>query len=184
MPMQRIARLSCAATCPHLRLGAVTTQRMSLALVGSLLAATAAAQWSQPSPGTPPSARTDAASGSDVGRRTTVLFGGCPGNAQTHAWDGTTWNQRAIAGPPASWGGAMAYEAQANGLLLFGGNTPAGPRAETWRFTGTQWVRVFPAVSPTARWFHAMAHDPLRGRIVLFGGQSSPLSYLGDTWEW
>lgn len=141
-------------------------------------------QWTQASPSAAPSARTDAAIAYDVGRRMTVLFGGFPGNAETHGWDGATWRLLANSGPPAMWASALASDPGGNGLVLFGGKTASIALNETWLWNGALWTRVFPASSPSVRYFHAMAYDPIRARTVLFGGQTTVPTYLGDTWEW
>lgn len=84
---------------------------------------------------------------------------------------------------------AMAYDANAQALVLFGGATPAPPegsaglRDDTWIHFQGRWSRQLPTASPPARARHAMAYDQERGRIVLFGGVGESDALLDDTWE-
>ncbi len=88
--------------------------------------------------------------------------------------------------PPTRWGHAMAYDESRHRVVLFGGETDAGPLADTWEWDGGAWVIQVPATSPPARFGAAMVYDASRRRMVLFGGfgSSYPDYALADTWEW
>ncbi len=146
-------------------------------------------QWVQ-SPATGPTARANFAMDFDSARDRVVLFGGTPTGSvaldDTWAWDGAaqTWTQL---GPPASPSGrfnhAMAYDAAADRMVLFGGfNTVR--LSDTWLFDGTNWTQVFPATMPPARSSHAMVYDSARGRVVMFGGFLGGGQWSNQTWEW
>src|SRR5947209_3551737 len=87
------------------------------------------------------------------GRGVTVLFGGYtgPSNSDTWEWNGTAWTQRAVSGPSARQGHAMAYDAARGVTVLFGGYniSSATPSGETWEWNGTTWIqRVVGGPSP------------------------------------
>jgi len=74
----------------------------------------------------------------------------------------------------------MAYDSSAGKIILFGGNSPAGPTSETWEWNGGDWVRLTPATTPPARYGHRMVYDSVRQEIVMFGGYRN--GALSDTW--
>jgi hypothetical protein len=93
------------------------------------------------------------------------------------------WTQRAVEGPSARSGHAMAYDAARGVTVLFGGADISGqPIGETWLWNGTAWTQQVVG-EPAARGGHAMAYDAARDVTVLFGGYSSD-GYNGETWEW
>jgi hypothetical protein len=116
-----------------------------------------------------------------------VLFGGDDGAAEyndTWTWDGTTWTQQFPAtSPPARVDGAIAFDPQVHGVILFGGyvNTDTDSLNDTWFWDGTNWTRAHPTKSPTARYSSAMAYAPGLKGLLLFGG-FSPGPALSDTW--
>lgn len=70
------------------------------------------------------------------------------------------------------------------GAVVFGGDTGAGLKNETWRFDLTKWTRLTTPNAPPARIRHAGAYDRARGRFVVFGGSTSLSGGLmNDTWE-
>lgn len=101
--------------------------------------------------------------------------------------------------PPARVYGAMAPD-RTGEVVLFGGARPvqtfvvgvgtAAAMDDTWKWGGTSWTKVCPAVSPSARYGAAMAYHPASGKAVLFGGTSQQsgvaqkVGDLGDTWLW
>ena len=115
-----------------------------------------------------------------------VLFSG----TNTWTWNGTTWSQWNVQGPP-SRGGAMM--APLNGVLvLFGGQPPSPANApdlsDTWTWDGVAWKQLS-VTGPPGR--HGAFLGPLNGKLVLFGGTTAPDSgissvaqYLSDTWTW
>jgi hypothetical protein len=80
----------------------------------------------------------------------------------------------------------MAYDAQRNVTILFGGDSTGSSRLnDTWEFNGTTWTQVIPAKSPSGRANidQALVYDTMRARTVLFGGLGTS-GYLSDTWEY
>ena len=98
------------------------------------------------------------------------------------------WTQQTPAVHPAAReGAAMAYDAAARTVVLFGGFSGSAPTGhylgDTWTWNGATWTQQHPAASPRARWEAALAYDAATGNTVLFGG-SSQTAYFGDTWTW
>ncbi|NIN70210.1 MAG: hypothetical protein GTO63_37140 [Anaerolineae bacterium] len=79
---------------------------------------------------------------------------------------------------------AMAYDASADRIILFGGWTEDS-NGETWTYdvdTNT-WNEMSPATAPTPRDSHAMAYDAKSSQVVLFGGvRGFPGTFNGETW--
>ncbi len=79
----------------------------------------------------------------------------------------------------------MADDPATGQVLLFGGATSGTASADdTWEWSGSTWVPLAPATSPTARGGAAMAYDASTGQLLLFGGATSPAVDVYDTWEW
>lgn len=88
----------------------------------------------------------------------------------------------------------MAFDADRNRVVLFGGIGPATSGAadtdqrSLWAWSGTAWTLVSDGANgPSARNHQAMAYDVARARLVIMGGRQgdSPVSpALNDTWEW
>jgi hypothetical protein len=78
---------------------------------------------------------------------------------------------------------AMAYDADSEKIVLFGGFNGTQHIHDTWTFDGTTWKKMFPTHWPAGRAGAQMAYDAVAHRIVLFGGYDGT-SYLGDTWLW
>ena len=118
----------------------------------------------------------------DSARGQTVLFGGSGFLADTWEFDGNTWTQRQVSGPPGRELGPMAYDSTRRVSVLFGGNSVPGYLQDTWEWDGSTWTRRFTANQPSARDWSAMAYDGRRHVAVLFGGFATGL--LNDTWEY
>jgi hypothetical protein len=116
----------------------------------------------------------------DSTRSRAVLFGGDMRN-DTWEWDGMTWLARGSGGPRGRRQHAMAYDAQRQFTVMFGGmdltNTLLG---DTWEWDGTTWLKRMPTTSPSPRESAALAYDSAHHQTVLFGG--NPLS--AQTWVW
>src|SRR5262249_39673365 len=82
-------------------------------------------QWTQRTPASSPSARSDHAMAFDESRGRVVLFGGGFGILNdTWEWDGSTWLQRSPpAAPPPRARQALAYDSTRAQALLFGGQS-------------------------------------------------------------
>jgi hypothetical protein len=93
--------------------------------------------------------------------------------------------------PPPVLGGTMAYDAQRDEMVLFGGGhiAEAGPGSSLRGYTGTwvfsysrnDWSRLPLAVEPPPRMNTRMVADAKNKRLVLFGGDGQK-AYLADTW--
>ncbi len=127
--------------------------------------------------------------------------------AETWAYDfeEDTWaNLQAADTPRGLLTAAMAYDAESDKIILFGGaaTTLGGPQAvpmsaDTWVYDGRSnaWTRMDPALTPPARSLHAMTYDAGADRVILFGGYpgefTKPFSgdlagglSLNDTWTY
>ena len=87
---------------------------------------------------------------------------------------------------PKRWFPAMAYDAAADRVIVFGGfSANDAPLADTWAydFNSDTWTELMPDVSPPPRGYSAMAYDPISDRTILFGG-STHTDPLNDTWAY
>ncbi len=144
--------------------------------------------------GTGPSARQCAMMCFDPLRNETVLFGGGTNalvDAQTWAWNGTTWLQRTPANAPTPrWQGSMAFDSSRGKVVLYGGASAgwATNYSDTWEWDGANWQptqlrRADGDWNPGARDGHAMAYDPRAERVVLHGGETAS-GCQQDVWSW
>ena len=143
--------------------------------------------WTQLTPATSPSARSDHAMAYNAARGRVVLFGGYSQSQgqlnDTWEWDGNNWFQRtSTTSPNARRGHAMVYDAGRQRIILFGGTGSSGRFNDTWEWDGNNWLQLMPVTRPRVRNAHAVAYDAARQRIVLFGGNNG--ANLNDTWEW
>lgn len=146
--------------------------------------------WVQAQPPAHPAGRAVASSAYDPVRHDLVLFGGCENVSpcdvnDTWTFDGTTWTRQAPTTSPSARDAynQMAYDPALGGVVLFGGATNSGiDLADTWLWTGSNWVQLFPPVSPPARDAGSLTYDATRSELVLFGGETSSSVYLNDTW--
>ncbi len=141
--------------------------------------------WIDRSPTTAPPRRVGAAmaySGTGI-----LMFGGnTQGSGNTllsdvWEWDGSQWIPRAP-GPPARSGAAMAYDAERDRVVLFGGQAVSVSQGavdldDTWEWDGNIWTRLQPSIRPPAG-NTAMAYDSTRQKTVLFARTAA------QTWEW
>lgn len=117
-------------------------------------------------------------------------FGGVSAGGWTNElrrFTGTSWTVVTTSGtaPSARGESALAWDEQANVVVLFGGTGPSGVLGDTFVLNGTTWSQPALAFGPPARFGHAMAYDRVRGGVVLFGGDVDDLSHtppFGDTW--
>ena len=95
--------------------------------------------------------------------------------------------------PSARRGHAMAYSAEAQKTVLFGGFSKRGffghlnqddvVLGDTWLWDGATWENVTADGDPPARGGHCMAYDSERNVVVMFGGYDGTQA-LSDTWVW
>ena len=145
--------------------------------------------WTLLDPATSPSARGDADMAYDTSTGQFLLYGGeTSANSilsDTWNWNGTTWTQLDPDEnpPPGRVGESMAYDADSNQVVLFGGfnNDEDGGSwlGDTWAWNGTSWTQLDPANSPVAREGASMAYDSHSETLVLFGGESNNGQYRG-----
>lgn len=85
----------------------------------------------------------------------------------------------------------MAYDLSAERIVMFGGASAAGNRAnflsDTWTWDGAAWAKAQSVDSPSARTGAIAAGDTSAMQVVLYGGywstQSSGSAYY-DVWTW
>ncbi len=125
----------------------------------------------------------------------TVYFGGCREipcfilTNETWVFANGIWTNltNPLQAPPARDYATMDYDANMQGVLLFGGDGYQSPLGDTWLFQGGVWTNVSGwGQGPPARYGASMAFDPQpeENGSVLFGGYSSIIGYLNDTWVW
>ncbi|HEX5051833.1 MAG TPA: hypothetical protein VFZ65_08685, partial [Planctomycetota bacterium] len=100
------------------------------------------------------------------------------------------WVQVAPTASPAGRGGhGMTYDPNTGGVLMFGGDTfgfPSGATNQTWRYDGSTWSQLTPAVSPPASAGVELVYDSNRGVFVTYGSlNTSPFGgpSADRTWE-
>ncbi len=132
--------------------------------------------------GARPSSRISVGLAFDPVRGETLLFGGLSNVnsgvffADTWAWNGTSWTQRATSGPPGRRSGAMAYDEARGAMVLYGGtDSNYAVLDDTWRWNGFSWTQAFPAHTPAATTFD-MTYDAVREEVLLHGDTG--------TWTW
>jgi hypothetical protein len=143
--------------------------------------------WQQKTPTTSPLPRAKHRLVYDVGRRTTMLYGGQP-TTDTWEWDGTTWRMLPTSDPegdgsPDCFGQAMAYDSTRQKVVIFGGSCISSHNG-TWEWNGASWREMVPAdaegdVSPVASMDMVMVYDDIRQRIVLSGASAG----TDSNWE-
>lgn len=151
--------------------------------------------WTQRQPSMSPAPRDGASIAYDSLHHTIVLFGGhaAPASGSTGSgqtlndtwiWDGGNWAElHPATSPPARERAAMAYDARAGEVVLFGGLGLNGDRNDTWAWNGSDWARLSPLQSPPGRYSARIAYDSVSGRMLLFGGLMSG-KVLDETWSW
>lgn len=98
-------------------------------------------------------------------------------NYSLSAQPALVWTKLSPANPPSPrFGAPMAFDANSEKLILFGGQAGASPSNQTWTFNtatvqGT-WVDLNPTSSPQPSTEASMAYDPTVGKLILFGGTS------------
>jgi hypothetical protein len=132
----------------------------------------------------------------DAKNRRTVIFGGVRATYaylnDTWAWNGTNWTQIPTPGPPlgppirAYF--SMAYDANRQVIVAFGGETVGGfftALGDTWELDGNTWIRRTPMRSPSGRKGHSMIYDPGRKQVLMFGGQANDaMDAVSELWAW
>ncbi len=151
----------------------------------------ATGQWRTIHPGSqPPAALRYGAWALDATRGQIVMHGitqiGTSG--RTFLFDTTSeqWTEAHPNHPgPSTWGGAAAYDASRERVVLWGGEGGPYGLPPVWEWDGNDWHRIDVTFSPAIRVANAwMVYDPDRRVVVLFGGYSAAVPFFTDTWEW
>jgi hypothetical protein len=77
----------------------------------------------------------------------------------------------------------MAYDPARSQLLLFGGASEETPLGDTWRWTGSNWIKLNPGTSPSPRVAPALAYDSATQQFLLQDGVGGT-GPLNDQWAW
>jgi hypothetical protein len=68
-------------------------------------------------------------------------------------------------------------------VILFGGNTGAAYKGDTWQWDGAAWTELTPPTSPPPRMQGELVYDGKRDQLVLYGGIAPDgVTKLTDTW--
>jgi hypothetical protein len=99
------------------------------------------------------------------------------------SWDGEAWELVSDAGPPATVVTGVAWDAERDVLVRYGGlPLPDGDCVtETWEWDGSAWSEANAPPPPDACDHIELAWDPAAGRVILVGGGRGPALDSG-TW--
>lgn len=106
------------------------------------------------------------------------------GRGDTWAYDPSAdaWEKMSPeAMPSRRWAALMAYDAESDRIVLFGGGTgPTNLFDDTWvyDYNTDTWTEMQPEVSPPGRGYHGMVYVPESDRILLWGGTTPTVSDL------
>lgn len=147
------------------------------------------ANWT-PGPASGPSPRKDFGMVYDDLNGHIVLFGGTTGapgssyQSDTWTYNGTVWTQRSpTSAPPARDSHAMAFDALARRVVLYGGLGSAEPYV-TWSWDGGTWT-ASPGPGTSAWIGSTLSYSPVQRALILFGGQSAgPSSLRNELWSY
>jgi hypothetical protein len=147
--------------------------------------------WQKLHPTTVPIPRAWGIAVSDPVRKNVVLTGGNGDTIRTDntwTWDGSNWTQQSPATQiPAMVSAGAAFDTDSQLVIVFGGwdQSIGQTTNQTWSWTGTNWVQLTPARSPSAREGSGMDFDPKHHEVVMFGGEVTDGGQLfNDTWKW
>ncbi len=145
--------------------------------------------WTQLNPPASPPARTAAAMAYDAPTGKLVMFGGF---TEAHGYFGDTWIFDSSAGtwtaanpttsPTAVTAPSLFTDPLTGQVDNYGGFDGMFYQLNTWQWTGTNWLQLHPAATPTARGAAATAFDHVHHNVVLFGGLGDVNPY--NTWTW
>ena len=121
-----------------------------------------------------------------------VLAGFAPA-AQATSSPVANWTRQHPASHPLPSPAAVAYDAAAGNVVLFGARVPSSPTVVhdngTWTWDGSTWTRQHPATSPPDVNYGGalMAYDAATGTVVLWdsghhGGDHETWTWDGSTW--
>jgi cysteine-rich repeat protein len=130
----------------------------------------------------------------DSRRGRTVLFVGETADgpnetspSETWEYDGIAWIRPRLATSPSTRASpTLAFDAQRNKLVLFGGEVRNDHEVallnDTWEYDGINWEQRTTPTHPPAMAGAVMVFDMQRRTMVMFGGPTA--ATLSDTWEY
>ncbi|NIN64507.1 MAG: hypothetical protein GTO63_07350, partial [Anaerolineae bacterium] len=125
-----------------------------------------------------------------------VLFGGQGMGLgddfdDTWSYDAGTglWTEHDPAAKPSARSGhSLAYDAESDRVVLFGGGAGVIALGDTWAYhlNDEEWRNMAPTGGPAAVLGHRMAYDAQSDRVILFGGMEEvfPLRVSDETWAY
>jgi len=108
------------------------------------------------------------------------------GIEESMEWDGTNWiSVESLTGGGLVFGAALAYDADHDQMVYFGGTTITGlTRASTLIFISQIWLDISSsAIDPAPRSLFAFVSDPVHSTIWMFGGIDD-LQTFTDFWKY
>ena len=144
--------------------------------------------WVQLSPANAPPVRSATAISFDRVTNTLVLFGGFNGTqylGDTWLWDGAVqnWTEAHPTTLPTAVTLPMMYTDPISGHTgMVGGFDGNLFHNETWQWTGSDWLELFPQTVLWARGAAVVANDDANGTVMIFGGLAD--LNPNNTWTW
>lgn len=150
--------------------------------------------WSLLTPAVSPPARKGHGMAWDKLRNVLVLFGGTDGSARLNdvwEWDGTNWTQitpaqhsGVVYQPTPRDGFAMAYDPDAERIVVIGGETDLSCVNEVWTWGGTEWIAHIPVGGglPFPRKGAQLYVDSNATELRMYGGGCGAI-YSDELWE-
>jgi hypothetical protein len=159
--------------------------------------------WTEMEPSPSPSPRYGAAMAYHPKADRVIMFGGVfdyRSEEDRHVWaydlNTNTWEQMGSAEGVPLEGFKMAYDAESNLMVLYGGGNFHSGGNQTWvyRFEEDSWTNMSPEHIPGKIAWHAMTYVDEIDRVFLFGGMPNGdynanlaepwlYDYNSDTWE-
>jgi hypothetical protein len=149
--------------------------------------------WGQLHPTTSPSPRTATSMADDSTTGRLVLFGGSGLNggtaaqalADTWAFNGTTWSERASGATPGAVNTpSLSFDAATSQLVLFGGigNSDRSDLEDTWTWNGSGWNDMTPLpTSPDGNVPTSMAFDTATNQMIAVTNGKT-FAWASGTW--
>jgi hypothetical protein len=153
-------------------------------------------RWVQVSTDAPPAFGVPNAYDGATGTVDVLWFPGCADSPEMSEWNGQSWTGTQTPdtqGEPDT-DGAMAYDASTQSLVLWSPTAgddlspaPSSPDSSTWRWNGSTWAPLSPAISPPPSIGDSqdvqMVYDQATGRILLYGDHTQAMwSWDGTNW--
>ncbi len=144
-------------------------------------------KWTQMKPLSAPRARSAPELAYDAESDRVILFGGVlssfemPNNAWAYDYNTNTWKEMMAKGPASHLGARLAYDAESDRIILFGGYDLAESFLynDTWAydFNSDTWTEMKPSINPPGRNYQAMTYDSKADRVLTWGGSDAGGNY-------